>query len=585
MNNLLTTLAFSIYSNKGVYALLLGSGISKKSGIPTGWDVVIDLIKKLAALNKEECNHNPEEWFKKKYGEEPDYSTILGKLVSTPTERINLLKPYFEANEQEREEGLKQPTLAHKSIAKLIKAGYIRVVITTNFDRLLEMALQDEGIEPVVVRHADDIDGIIPLVHNNLVIIKINGDYQDSRFLNTKSELAVYPEKLKNFILQIINEFGLISCGWSGKWDEGLSNTIRQAESFRYGSFWTYVGDCGPELADLALCRKGQKIEIQSADIFFTELSERIEALERIGDNYPLNVDIAIARLKKYIVKEEGKILLHDLIFNEQEIVYKKIQQVKDFLIYPGPGLQPRLQYYEQTLELLLPLCINGVFWSKPEHEQYFINILTRLSEPIINSEGKYYEETKWFHYYPSMILMYAMGITAIKTNNFSILKKIFEIKIHDSMHDARKLYLIEKANPCGIKKDIINQIFTQLWLTPLSELICLKLRPFFDQIIYNQNDFEDYFDIFEYLLGLNYLNFIGDRFGHDWVPYGRFKWRDFYRSRSDEDYSFKVFFDKANKEKDEWFPIKNGMFNGSYDHYLEVKDRADKFLRSFHLH
>jgi len=51
MNNLLTSIAFSVYSNKGVYALMLGSGISRSSGIPTGWEIVLDLIRKLAVLN------------------------------------------------------------------------------------------------------------------------------------------------------------------------------------------------------------------------------------------------------------------------------------------------------------------------------------------------------------------------------------------------------------------------------------------------------------------------------------------------------------------------------------------------------
>lgn len=65
MNNILTSIAFSLYSNKGVYALLLGSGISRNSGIPTGWDVVIDLIRKLAVVNKEDCGKDPVSWFVK----------------------------------------------------------------------------------------------------------------------------------------------------------------------------------------------------------------------------------------------------------------------------------------------------------------------------------------------------------------------------------------------------------------------------------------------------------------------------------------------------------------------------------------
>lgn len=581
MNNLLTTLAFSIYSNKGVYALLIGSGVSRKSGIPTAWDVIIDLIKKLAVVNKDDCEPDPEKWFKEKYDEDSDYSTILRKLVSTPSERINLLKPYFEPTSKELEEGLKQPTQAHKSIAKLIKQGYVKVVITTNFDRLLEIALQNEGIAPVVIRHADDIDGALPLVHCELTIIKINGDYQDSRFLNTKIELSDYPEKLKKYILQIINEYGLISCGWSGKWDEGLFNIIRQSENFRFGSFWTHVGNCESELAELALYRRGQNLEIQNADDFFTELFEKVEALERINDNHPLTADIAIARLKKYIVKEEGKILLYDLLCNEQENVYKKIQEIRDFNIPPDVRLLPRLEFYEQTLDILLPLIIHGVYWAKPEHEEFFVNILSRLSEPSHNSFGRSYEDTCWFHYYPAMILLYALGISSIKSRNFSLLNKIFNIKIAENTGDfSRKMYLIEKMNSQALDARVITGILGNTYLTSLSTVLEQKLEPSFSQVIFNQLDFKDTFDIFEYLLSLNYLHIVGDNIVvKNWVPLGIYKKRNFYRLRTDENYPQKAFFDKAEIEKEEWLPIKSGMFSGSFDVYTDTKQRADEFL------
>ncbi len=102
MNNLITPISFSIFSNKGIYALLLGSGISRPSGIPTSWDIVLDLINKLAVLKREECKPDPITWFKNKYSKEPDYSNILSKLVATPSERINLLKPYFEPTLEDR---------------------------------------------------------------------------------------------------------------------------------------------------------------------------------------------------------------------------------------------------------------------------------------------------------------------------------------------------------------------------------------------------------------------------------------------------------------------------------------------------
>ncbi len=81
IDNILTTQAFSIQSNKGVYALFLGSGISRSSGIYTGWDVVLDLITKIAAVHNEDTNGDPYNWYITKYKEEPNYSVLLEKLV------------------------------------------------------------------------------------------------------------------------------------------------------------------------------------------------------------------------------------------------------------------------------------------------------------------------------------------------------------------------------------------------------------------------------------------------------------------------------------------------------------------------
>ncbi|GAH79535.1 unnamed protein product, partial [marine sediment metagenome] len=46
--DIIIKLAFTMYSSPGVYALLLGSGISRDAGIPTGWEITLDLIKNIA---------------------------------------------------------------------------------------------------------------------------------------------------------------------------------------------------------------------------------------------------------------------------------------------------------------------------------------------------------------------------------------------------------------------------------------------------------------------------------------------------------------------------------------------------------
>ena len=95
------SLAFAIQTHPGVYALLLGSGVSRAAGIPTGWEIVLDLIGKLAAATNDAPGPDLEQWYIEKYGEVPDYSILLDSLAKTPTERQQLLRPYFEPTDQE----------------------------------------------------------------------------------------------------------------------------------------------------------------------------------------------------------------------------------------------------------------------------------------------------------------------------------------------------------------------------------------------------------------------------------------------------------------------------------------------------
>jgi hypothetical protein len=107
-------------SDPGVYALLVGSGLSRSTGIPTGWEVVLDLIRKIALLMNEDCEPQPDKWYRDKFGKEPDYSQLLDELAKTPFERQQLLRSYFEPNPRELEEGMKVPTQAHHAIADLL---------------------------------------------------------------------------------------------------------------------------------------------------------------------------------------------------------------------------------------------------------------------------------------------------------------------------------------------------------------------------------------------------------------------------------------------------------------------------------
>ncbi len=127
------SLAFSIYSNQGGIAILAGSGVSRSAGIPTGWEVVIDLIRKLALLSGEDCEPDPPVWYANEFGEEPDYAKLIDALAKSPTERKRLLRHYFEPNEEEREQGLKTPTPAHRAVAEMVATGHVRPLLISGW--------------------------------------------------------------------------------------------------------------------------------------------------------------------------------------------------------------------------------------------------------------------------------------------------------------------------------------------------------------------------------------------------------------------------------------------------------------------
>ncbi|MDI2090896.1 hypothetical protein [Commensalibacter oyaizuii] len=69
--------------------------------------------------------------------------------------------------------GLKVLIDAHHAIVKLVKGVFIKVIITTNFNRLLEQALQARGITPVVIASENDLKGQKSLDHVSCFLFSV----------------------------------------------------------------------------------------------------------------------------------------------------------------------------------------------------------------------------------------------------------------------------------------------------------------------------------------------------------------------------------------------------------------------------
>ena len=73
----IAALAFSLYENKGVYALLLGSGLSSAAQIPTGWEITLDLVRRAALIQGIEDQDDWAGWYRKNPAENPNTLVYL----------------------------------------------------------------------------------------------------------------------------------------------------------------------------------------------------------------------------------------------------------------------------------------------------------------------------------------------------------------------------------------------------------------------------------------------------------------------------------------------------------------------------
>src|SRR5262249_28994198 len=281
ISDVLTQLSFALFENKGVFALLLGSGLSRAADVPTGWEITNDLIRRVALAQG--AGEQPD-WaagYRLKTGQDPNYSTLLEELAASPEERRAILNRYIEPSERDREEGRKLPTTAHRAIADLVQRGYIRVIVTTNFDRLMENALRERGVEPTIVSSVDALLGAQPIAHSPCYVLKLHGDYKDARILNTDVELRAYPPEFDRLLDRIFDEYGLIVCGWSGEWDHALRAAFLRAPNRRYPTYWVARDNLRKNARDLVNHRDARVISPFDADRLFTSLLGRLEALEQ----------------------------------------------------------------------------------------------------------------------------------------------------------------------------------------------------------------------------------------------------------------------------------------------------------------
>lgn len=276
--------SFKVLSNQS-FDLFLGAGASISSGIHSGSDLVWLFKRELLSVSGKING--------KKFQDlkvEANKKVIQSYFVEEDANVTNLYSYYFAKcypDRLVRQEFLtslvrdKKPSIGFMCLSALVCQQKLNTVWTTNFDDLIEKAINKLDISCQVVS-PENAKSVQNFKNDIPTVVKLHGDFRYDALQNTDAELKKLENNLHQYFLYASSQRGLLVVGYSGS-DESVLQTLEKAleksNAFPKGLVWCIPKDITPserlsqliEKANAQNQRSGFMV-IDSFDYFLHEL-------------------------------------------------------------------------------------------------------------------------------------------------------------------------------------------------------------------------------------------------------------------------------------------------------------------------
>jgi hypothetical protein len=264
-------LAASAEPDERRYVLFAGVGLSKDAGLPTAWDLMLATAALLRSGEADTADGDLETWFKESRFAQMTYSDLIGSLFPTPVEQRSFVRDKL---------ALKGTGDAHKLIAELVRKGVFRCAITTNFDELLEKALEEAGIQVQVIASSDDLTHAEPLIHcKSFRVYKPHGTLNSGHLRNTPLDLEKLTDEMEEEMINVVSDHGLVVLGYAGE-DKSILRCFKARKHHRYQAFWVNPNTPGDQVSKLFQKDTFHYIQCRGAGSFLKDLLTTYEKID-----------------------------------------------------------------------------------------------------------------------------------------------------------------------------------------------------------------------------------------------------------------------------------------------------------------
>lgn len=327
--------------NNQRYCFILGSGASREAGIHTG----VQMAEIWARELKEKYEENELKELMRELGIEsiePNSKNYFGIYELLYYDNYQEGYAFFE---KELEKGT--PSLGHYALAKILAGGRHNLVITTNFDSLVEDALFIYTRKhPLVIGH-ESLTEFMNLNIDRPIVAKIHRSVYFHPF-NRKAETNGLAEGWKEILKNLLMVYTPIVIGYAGG-DQSLMQFLNDESVNLNGLYWCYWSKEEPseEIRDLVAKKNGCLVPIEGFDQMMFMISRKLgfdnpeKEMRRVTEEriekYNKQYDQFESRIREEADKEsEVKDTIHDTIREIDSHNEKQLREAEDRLAREG---------------------------------------------------------------------------------------------------------------------------------------------------------------------------------------------------------------------------------------------------------
>jgi hypothetical protein len=248
--------------------------------------------------------------------------------------------------------------------------------------------------------------------------------------------------------------------------------------------FWSQVGKMSESAARLTARHSAAVLDGVTADELFTDLEQRIEALDRMTVA-PVTRDTAVAQLKRYLPNPVRRIDVHDLVdqaltrFLDNQTLDKRPVDGDDngFAIFTDS-----IHGYRADADTLLHIVANGVFHDTGAYDGLWLRVVERLSWLREGSYRRSQEHLESLRLYPALMATWTMGVAAVLSRREGILVRLLTEPVSKHLGSRQPLSPATYLNPEMVLRRAAIHAVSQpgngsTWRYPQSHFLRDELR------------------------------------------------------------------------------------------------------------